>query len=102
MPRIFTIDEARKILQVDQDFDEEMIELYLDIAEGQILEQTGYDFTSEPNADCRDYVRKSILMQHYNPDGYNKEYDFVFGMHADITRLSALAKRKRQQEQGDS
>lgn len=90
----YSIDEARKILQVDEDFDEEIIQMYLDIADGQIQAQTGYDFRLEPNADSKDYVRKSILMQHYNSDGYNKEYDFIFGMHADITRLGILAKKK--------
>lgn len=89
----FTIEEAKKILQVDEDFDDEIIQMYLDIADGQILEQTGYDFTLKPDADSRDYVRKSILMQHYGADGYNKEYDFTFGMHADIVRLSMKAKR---------
>lgn len=98
MANTFTIEEARKILQVDEDFDIETIKMYLDIADGQIKSQTGYDFSKCPNADSKDYVRKSILMQHYNPDGYNKEYDFVFGMHADITRLSLVAKKKLAEE----
>ena len=94
MANTFTIEEAKKILQLDDDFDDETIQMYLDIADGQIQTQTGYDFSTEPNADSKDYVRKSLLMQHYTSNGYNKEYDFSFGMHSDITRLSMLAKRK--------
>lgn len=90
----FTIEEAKKILQVDEDFDNDVVQMYLDIADGQMKAQTGYDFTIEPTADSKAYVRMSILMQHYNPDGYNKEYDFVFGMHASITRLSMIARKK--------
>lgn len=90
----FTIEEAKKILQVDEDFDDSIVQMYLDIADGQMQAQTGYDFTIEPVADSKAYVRMSILMQHYNPDGYNKEYDFVFGMGAAITRLSMLARKK--------
>lgn len=94
MANTYTIEEAKKILQVDEDFDDELVQLYLDIADGQIKAQTGYDFSSEPNADSKAYVKMSILTQHYNPDGFNKEYDFVFGMHASITRLSMLARKK--------
>ncbi len=90
----YTIEEAKKILQVDEDFDDELVQLYLDVADGQMKDQTGYDFTVEPTADSKAYVKMSILMQHYNPDGYNKEYDFIFGMHACITRLSMIARRK--------
>ena len=93
MTNTFTIEQAKKILQVDDDFDDEIVQMYLDIADGQIQAQTGYDFRTSPNADSKDYVRKSLLMQHYNADGFNKEYDFVFGMHADITRLSLLSKK---------
>lgn len=94
MANTYTIEEAKKILQVDEDFDDDLVQLYLDIADGQIKSQTGYDFSSDPNADSKAYVKMSILMQHYNPDGFNKEYDFVFGMHASITRLSMLARKK--------
>lgn len=84
---------AKKVLQVDEDFDDSIVEMYLEIANGQVTSQTGVDFSKNPNADYVDYIRKSILMQHYGADGYNKEYDFTFGMHADITRLSCLAKK---------
>ena len=93
MDNTFTIQEAREILQVDEDFKEETIKMYLDIADGQIEEQTGYDFRTFPNADSKAYVRMSILMQHYGANGYNKDYDFTFGMHAAITRLCLKAKR---------
>ena len=94
MANTYTIEEAKKILQVDEDFDDELVQLYLDIADGQIQSQTGYDFRNEPTADSKAYVKMSILMQHYNPDGFNKEYDFVFGMHSAITRLSMVARKK--------
>lgn len=98
MPNTFTIEEAKKILQVDEDFDDSIVQMYLDIADGQIKTQTGYDFSNEPNPDSKDYVRKSILMQHYSSNTYNKEYDFTFGMHADITRLSILARKKAEED----
>ena len=98
MAHIYTIEEAKKILQVDEDFDDDLVELYLDTAEGQLEAQTGYDFTEEPNADAKLYVKMSILMQHYNQDGFNKEYDYVFGMHAAVTRLSMVARRKLRQD----
>lgn len=94
----FTIEEAKKILQVDEDFDDELVQLYLDIADGQIEAQTGYDFRNESNADSKSYVKMSILMQHYNSDGFNKEYDYTFGMHAAITRLSMLARKKLRED----
>lgn len=94
MAHTYTIEEAKKILQVDEDFDDAIVEMYLEIADGQILTQTGYDFSNEPTPDSKDYVRKSILMQHYSSNAYNKDYDYTFGMHADITRLSILARKK--------
>ena len=95
MANTYTIEEAKKILQVDEDFDDDIVQLYLDIADGQVESQTGYDFRNEPNADSKAYVKMSILVQHYNPDGFNKEYDYAFGMHAAITRLSMIARRKK-------
>lgn len=86
---------AKKVLQLDEDFDNDIIEMYLGVANGQVINQTGYDFSkdSDLDADYVDYIRKSLLMQHYGADGYNKEYDFTFGMHADLTRLSLRARK---------
>lgn len=94
MANTYTIEEAKKILQVDEDFDDDLVQMYLDIADGQMEAQTGYNFAQEPVADSKAYVKMSILMQHYNPDRFNKEYDYVFGMHAALTRLSIVARRK--------
>lgn len=85
---------AKKVLQLDEDFDDDIVNMYLQIAKGQVEEQTGYDFSNDQNATYIDYIRKSILMQHYGADDYNKEYDFTFGLHADITRLSCVARKK--------
>ena len=85
---------GKKVLQVDEDFDDDIVNMYLEIAKGQVEEQTGYDFSIDQNATYIDYIRKSILMQHYGADTYNKDYDFTFGLHADITRLACIARRR--------
>lgn len=88
---IYTLEMAKKILQVEEDFDDEIVQLYLDIAENEIKQQTGFTTYADDDLDAKSYVRMSILSQFNNANGYNKEYDFIHGMNACLTRLSAKA-----------
>lgn len=94
----YTINEAKKILNVDDDFDDDIVSDYIQSADETLDSATGYSYSSNPNGMSKQYVRMSLLMQHYNPDGYNKDYDFTHGMSSLLLRLKLKAYKYKEKE----
>ena len=86
----YTVEEARRILNLDADFDADTIQEYIDSADAELSAGTGQDYISSPTALSKKFVRLTMLQEHYNPYGENKDYDFDTPRKSLLTRLSVM------------
>jgi len=91
--KVVNVDQVRKAIHQDWDFDVEELNILAGLASSFIKEKTGYDFgiedIIEPLA-----VQSGILyvkQQYFGSDGYNKEYDYGLGIGGLIVDLQTLA-----------
>ena len=94
MPEILTIEQVRKSLMVDDDFDTVELTRLAVLASSFIKQRTGYDFTKDTSIhplaiQCGElYVRQ----QYYNGAGdYNQTYDFSVGINSLIVDLQCIS-----------
>ena len=90
---LLTLDEARKAIYVDPDFDEEIIRGYIESASSFLKEKTGYDFVKKNDPMAKDFARMFIKDRHFNSNGsYNRDHDYSLGISALLIQLQLRAK----------
>ena len=96
MVNILTIEEVRKALYLDFDFDDEELLRYAELASSYILQKARYDFTLETtiNSMAKQCAILYCKQQYFGSDGYNKEHDYGLGLSSLILDLQNIAKSK--------
>lgn len=90
---LLTLDEARKAIYVDPDFDEEIIRGYIESASSFLKEKTGYDFSKKNDPMAKDFAKMFIKDRHFNSNGsYNRDHDYSLGISALLIQLQLRAK----------
>lgn len=97
MHTILTNEEVGKAINVDPDFDEEVLSSYANTATSFIKEKTGYDFSNDENIEplAKQCARMYVRQLHYGSNGYNKEHDYTLGITSLIVDLQVIANRKK-------
>lgn len=96
MPNILTREEVARAIYVDGDYNEEELDRLSTSASSFIFKKTNYDFAKdkpiEPLAvQCAMLYVKQL---HFGADGYNKEFDYSFGISSLILDLQDIALKK--------
>lgn len=93
--QILTIDEVKKELRVDDDFDDEIIIGYIADATAYINTVTGYDWTKESEVDplCKRCAKLYIKQEHFETE-YKKDYDYTLGISSLIYLLNCKVGEK--------
>ena len=97
MRTILTNEEVGKAINVDPDFDEEVLSSYANTATSFIKEKTGYDFSNDEIIEtlAKQCARMYVRQLHYGSNGYNKEHDYTLGITSLIVDLQVIANRKK-------
>ena len=93
---ILTIDDVKRELRLDDDFDEEIIKEYIADATSFIITKTEFDWTAEESIHplCKKCAKLYIKQSHYETP-FSKEHDYTLGISALISDLNDVARRKR-------
>lgn len=94
--KILTTEQVREAIYQDADFDVEKLEELSIAASSFIKEKTGYDFGADEEKEplavlCAKTYVKNI---YFSGDGYNKDYDYSFGITGLLLDLQSIADRK--------
>ena len=94
--KILTIEEVRKAIYQDDDFDTDELERLADTASSFIYQKTGYDFGSDETVEplAKHCAELYIRQQYFNGQGYNPEYDYTFGIAGLLIDLQNIARDK--------
>ena len=96
MKPILTIEEVRKALYLDYDYDVEELEKWSLTASAFLLEKTGYDFSEDkiihPLAKLA--AEKWIATEFYSGENYKREFDYAYGLTSLINDLQQIGKDK--------
>lgn len=99
---LLTNSEAKKAIYVDDDFDDEIIRMYISSASSFLLQKTGFDFSTVCEPMAKQFAIMYIRNLHFNSNGtYNKEYDYNLGINCLLIELQNKA-RKLIVEQGEN
>ena len=91
---LLTLDEARKAIYVDPDFDDTIIRGYIESASSFLKEKTGFDFSKVNDPMAKDFARMFVKDRHFNSNGsYNREHDYSLGISALLMQLQLRAKK---------
>lgn len=97
---ILTLDEVRDAIYADFDFPKEELKRLSAMASSFLKEKTGYDFSKDTPREplavqaCMIYVKQ----QYFQGEGYNKEYDYSFGLGGLIADLQVIADQRKEDE----
>jgi len=98
--KILTTEQVREAIYQDADFNVEELEELSIIASSFIFGKTGYDFG-------KDVVKEPLAIQaakmyvrsiYFSGDGYNKDYDYSFGLTGILLDLQDIADKKLREE----
>jgi hypothetical protein len=91
--KVINIDEVRKAIHQDGDFDVEELERLAGLASSFIETKTGYDFGKDDIVEplALQCAKLYVKQQYFGSDGYNKEYDYGLGIGGLIVDLQTIA-----------
>jgi len=93
---ILTIEEVRKAIYQDVDFDAEELQRLSAVASSFLLEKTNYDFSQDDVIEplAKQCAIAYIRQQYFSAKGYVKEFDLSFGITGMLIDLQNIAKEK--------
>jgi|SRR5690554_2498509 len=96
MNLILTIEEVRKALFLDYDYDSEELERLSQTASAYLLELTRYDFSQDNPIDplAKQFAIMYVRSLFFGAEGYNRTHDYAVGMTSLGVHLQNIAKRK--------
>ena len=96
---LLTLEEAKKAIYVDPDFDDDIIRGYIESASSFLEEKTGFDFSKVTDPMAKDFCRMFIKDRHFNSNGsYNREHDYSLGIDALLIQLQFKARKYIEEE----
>ncbi len=89
---ILNTDEVAKAINVDPDFDNEVLQGYAEAATSFIAIKTGHDFSKDDPIEplAKQCARLYIRQLHYGSNGYNQEHDYSLGITGLIVDLQVI------------
>lgn len=98
MQTILTIDEVRKALYLDFDYDEAELQHLAEVASSYLLEVTGYDFSQDDPIHplAKQAAKMYVATIFYSGENYKKEFDFTYGLRALIHILEDIGKKSKE------
>lgn len=89
---ILNTEEVAKAINVDPDFDNDVLKSYAESATSFISIKTGHDFSKDSPIEplAKQCARLYIRQLHYGSNGYNKEHDYSFGISGMLVDLQVL------------
>ncbi len=88
LTRILSTEEVRKAIDQDSSYPLHDLEDLADDATSFISRRTGYDrWGEEKNLTAKHCAKLYVRQSYYGKDGYNPEYDYSFGIQADLDDL---------------
>jgi hypothetical protein len=100
MNLVISIEETRKALRVDFDFDPEELNRLAEAASSYLKRKTGYDWGKE--IEIEPLAKQAVIMwvrtQFYSNSKHKKEYDFTNGLNSILVDLQLLASEKLEAE----
>jgi hypothetical protein len=94
MINILTIDEVRKTMRVDEDYDSDEISSYQELSTEFVFNKTGYfsDDEKSINLLSKQLAKLYIKTQFYTSDNYNQDYDYSLGINGLIQDLQGIVR----------
>ena len=89
---ILNTEEVAKAINVDPDFDNDVLKSYAESATSFISIKAGHDFSKDSPIEplAKQCARLYIRQLHYGSNGYNKEHDYSFGISGMLVDLQVL------------
>jgi len=94
--KVININQVRKAIHQDGDFDVEELERLSNLASSFIETKTGYDFGKDDIVEplALQCATLYVKQQYFGSDGYNKEYNYSLGIQGILVDLQVIAKAK--------
>ncbi|OHE41477.1 MAG: hypothetical protein A2Y16_05405 [Tenericutes bacterium GWF2_57_13] len=96
--KVLTVDQVRKALSVDDDFDSTELDRYASLASAFVKQKTRYNFATDTVVHPLAVQLATLYcrQQYYNGAGdYNKDHDYTIGISSLIIDLQCVADSKK-------
>ena len=91
---ILTIEEVRRAMRVDADYDSSEVNYYKKLSTSFVFNKTGYSVkeSEEPSPLAKELASNYITTKFYSGDNYNKDYDYTLGINGLIQDLQGVVR----------
>lgn len=96
MQTILTVDDVRRALYLDYDYDVQELEDLAKAASAFLKEATGYDFAKDDPIHplAKQAAKMYVATIFYSGENYKKEFDFSYGLRSLLHILEDIGKKK--------